>query len=40
MVGFFIWSILMIFIGVCAGYVIGLVNDNFYTDCKGNNQKL
>lgn len=25
MVGLFIWSILMIFIGVCVGYVIGLV---------------
>ena len=25
MVGLFIWSILMIFIGVCAGYIIGLL---------------
>lgn len=25
MVGLFIWSILMIFIGVCVGYVIGLI---------------
>ena len=24
MIGLFIWSILMIFIGVCVGYVIGL----------------
>lgn len=26
MFGLFIWSILMIFIGVCVGYIIGLVS--------------
>lgn len=27
MFGLFIWSILMIFIGVCVGYVIGLISE-------------
>lgn len=37
MVGLFIWSILMIFIGVCVGYVIGLVAEQLKKMESGNN---